>query len=143
MNGRLAIDNGDWAQPLFKRTGETWQLHKVEVLYRLSDPQKVPFPAFVNFVKAASDQSPDPDPDLRVAFLSHAVSSLQRMDTFLSCLQASHRAAMEKAGFLTSLNFTAKQLEAVLSVPLQNGKLLAVEETEYDEAPECISSIRK
>lgn len=144
INGGVAIDDGDWVQPLYRRTGGDWHLSKLEVLFRVSDAKRVPFPAFPNFVKAATDESPDPDPYLRGAFRSHAVASLRRVDARLSQLKYKQRAAMAKAGLLTTLNFTAKQLDAALSVPLENGKLLALEETEYDDAPapESLSKLR-
>lgn len=142
INGGLAIDGGDWVQPLFRQLDGIWHLHKFEVLYRMSDARSVPFPAYVNFVKAASDQSLAPDLDLREAFRAQAVSSLRRVDAQLSQLRATQRSAMADAGLLTSLNFTAKQLEAILSVPLENGKLLAAEETEYDSPPDNLSAVR-
>jgi hypothetical protein len=142
IEGNLAIDDGDWIQPIFKKRRGVWLLHKFEVLYRMNDAFGVPFPAFVNFVKTASDQSSNADPDLRQAFRNHAVASLRRVDARVSQLKAKQRAAMIELGILTNLNFTAKQMEAVLTVPLQNSKLLAVEETEYDDAPQNLSAVR-
>lgn len=142
IKGGLAVDNGDWVQPLFRRKDGRWQLHQLEVLYRVRDAFGVPFPAFVNFVKAASDQSPNPDPELRQAFRKHALASLQRVDARLSNLAPTQRAAMVKLGLLTNLNFTAKQLDAALSISLENAQLLGLEETEYDAPPEDLSNVR-
>jgi len=49
---------------------------------------------------------------------------------------------MAKAGIVHNLNFTAKQLEGALTVPLENSRLLSLEETEYDAAPDNISTVR-
>jgi len=141
--GNLSVDDGDWVQPMFRRTNGIWQLQSFEVLYRMSDASGVPFPAFVNFVKASTDQSSEEDADLRQAFRMHALSSLQRVDARLSQLGALQRMAMSSTGLLTHLNFTAKQLDVILSVPLENGKLLAAEETEYDMPPENLSAVRQ
>lgn len=142
INGGKAVDDGDWVQPQFRRKDGVWQLHSFEVLYRMTSAFGVPFPAFVDFVHAASDQCPETDVQLRRAFRRHAVSSIRRVDSRLSQLGGARRAAMQKAGLLTYVNFTAKQLDAILTVPLENGKLLAVEETEYDAAPKDLSSVR-
>jgi len=142
IKGGLAVDDGDWVQPLFSRKNGIWSLHHFEVLYRMSDAFGVPFPAFVNFVKSASDQCSHPDPKLKEDFRQYAASSLQRVDARLSQISVAGREAMEKSGIFTNLNFTAKQLDLALSVPLENGKLLAAEETEYDAPPDDLSLVR-
>jgi len=143
IEGQLAFDGGNWVQPLFKRRGGAWHLCKLEVLYRMSDATRVPFPAFVNFVAASSDQSPNPDPELRRTFCGLAIRSMQRIDELLSKLGAVHRRALAKARLLTALNVTAKQLREALRTPLTNSKLMAIEETEYDDEPHDISELRQ
>jgi len=79
---------------------------------------------------------------LRGSFCNHAVASMQRVDTRLSQLDLDVRASLEAAGILTYLNFTAKQLRAALEAPLAHAKLLGIEETEYDDAPEGLTELR-
>lgn len=143
LRGKLAVDDGNWVQPLYRRRGGVWQLCKLEVLYRVSDAKRVPFPAFPNFVHASSDQSPNPDPELRRTFCSMAINSMRAIDDVLSKLDGMQRAMMAKSRLLTALNITAKQLRAALRVPLRHRKLLAIEETEYDDEPGDLSQLRQ
>jgi hypothetical protein len=143
ISSEVAADGGSWVQPIYRKVGLDWQLSKCEVLYRLSDARGVPFPAFVNFVKAATDETPNPDPDLRGAFCAHAVTSLHRVDGWLSQLGAAKRNAMASAGLMLNFNVTAKQLESALLAPLQNRVLISLEETEYDAEPANLSEIRQ
>jgi len=142
INGKVAVDDGDWVQPIYRREGGGWHLSRLEVLYRVRDASKVPFPAFVNFVHSATDQAKTPDPEMRSAFEGYAISSIRRVDERLSNLDAEHRQALEQAAILTCVNVTAKQLEAVLEVPVANPQLLALEETEYDNAPGRLQELR-
>lgn len=105
-----------------------WKLRGLEVLYRMSDARRVPFPAFVNFVKAASDQTSNPDGDLRNAFEAHTSASLRRVDERLTSFGERRLEGMSSAGLLTAVNVTAKQLPAIVRLPLRNPKLLAVED---------------
>lgn len=143
-----AIDDGDSAQPLFFRKNGVWHLHSAEILYRVRDPSKVPFPAFVCFVQAASDGArkstgKDARPELRDAFKQHSTSSLHRVDACLSEMSPALRASLEQQGFRLHLNFTSRQLEAALSVPIENTRLIALEETEYDIAPDNMPDVRR
>jgi len=139
---RLAMDGGDSVQPLYKKVEGLWLLSALEVLYRFRSADSVPYPAFVNFVRAASDQSASPREDLRASFRSHALRSLRRVDARLSLLDHSLRSEMVASGLLTTLNFTAKQLEAAVAQPLHNPELIGLEETEYDDEPASLSELR-
>jgi len=141
--GRAAVDGGDSAQPLFRKVGGVWRLGGLEVLYRFRSADGVPFPSFVNFVRAASDQSAEPCDRLRASFRSHAMRSLRRVDARLSLLDSEMRHAMASAGLLTTLNFTAKQLQTAVAQPLHNPELLGLEETEYDDEPAALSEVRR
>lgn len=143
IKGGHAVDSGDWVQPLYRKdvSGE-WQLSKLEVIYRLKDAMRVPYPAFVDFVSASSDQCTEPDPDLRAAFRDHAVASLLRVDERLSDLRPEHRTAMEDAQLFIAVNFTAKQMSDILPLTLKNPNLICIEETEYDMEPASMSETR-
>mmetsp|Transcript_40093 Transcript_40093/g.115227 ORF Transcript_40093/g.115227 Transcript_40093/m.115227 type:complete len:388 (-) Transcript_40093:135-1298(-) len=141
--GGVSVDDGDWVQPLFFQCGEgIWLLRGFEVLYRMSDARCVPYPAFVDFVYAATDQAQNMDGSLRRAFQEHTTSSLRRVDARLTTLGKQCLEDMLRAGLLTAVNATAKQLPAILEVPLRNEKLLAIEETEYDTAPADLTELR-
>lgn len=141
--GERAIDDGDSAQPIFFRMDGSWLLHSAEILYRVRDPNKVPFPAFVSFVQAASDVSKDVNQELRDAFQQHSTASLRRVDALLSEMQPALRDNLEREGFRFHLNFTSRQLEGALALPIENPKLIALEETEYDMEPEGMPEVRR
>jgi len=140
--GAVAVDSGDWLQPLYRQERGTWRLCKLEVLFRLRDPTRIPFPAFMNFVQAATDHSDAPDTELRAAFEDLVVASVQRVDKYLSAMSREDLQDMRKAGIFMSINVTAKQLRSVLAVPLRCPDLIALEETEYDNEPDALTQLR-
>lgn len=133
LNGKdVAIDDGDWVQPVFCEEGGVWRLSRLEVLYRVRHARSVPYPAFVDFVHAATDVSESPDPALSNAFAEFAAASIRRVDARITEFERENDQALSRANILTSINVTTKQLEGILKVDLKNLKLLALEESEYD-----------
>lgn len=142
LRGNVSVDDGDWVQPLFQLRDGVWELRKMEVVYRITDPRGVPFPSFVDLVKAATDETENPDVKLRAAFGEHLVASIQRVDTRLSQLSDWQRAWMSEQRMVIQLNATAKQLEAALNVNVCHRHLIALEETEYDLPPPDLRLLR-
>jgi len=142
INGNVAVCDGDWVQPLYAQVDGKWLLNKFEVLFRLTDAKCVPYPAFVDWVVAASDQSPKKSEQLQGKFCDFAVAVLLRVDARVGVWSAAQREAALAASLLTTLNFTTKQLEAAIAAPVKYPELLGLEETEYDNEPAGLSELR-